>query len=95
MPYIHAFGRGNSINKDNPIGDTFIIQDYIPGCSLDISAFRKKSKEQRKNFYIQLIDILAQLRQQKFDHASSLIPDPHREDSPVIGPLLSIQLNEL
>ena len=44
---------------------------------------------------MQLVDILAQLRQQEFDHAGSLMPDPDGGDTPVVGPLLSIQLNDL
>lgn len=44
---------------------------------------------------MQLIDIFAQLRQQEFDHAGSLMPGPDGWDTPVIGPLLSIQLNDL
>ena len=51
--------------------------------------------ERRKYFYAQLIDILAQLRQQEFDHAGSLMPDPGGGDTPIVGPLLSIQLNDL
>jgi hypothetical protein len=93
VPRIHAFGRG--IDENNPTGHTFIIQDYIPGRMLDLVAFRKGSLEQRKSFYAQLIDILAQLRQQEFDYAGSLMPDPDGGDAPVVGPLLSIQLNDL
>jgi hypothetical protein len=95
VPHIHAFGRGGCIDENNPTGHTFIIQDYIPGRTLDLSAFRKKNPERRKYFYAQLIDILAQLRQQEFDHAGSLMPDPGGGDTPVVGPLLSIQLNDL
>jgi hypothetical protein len=38
---------------------------------------------------------LAQLRQQEFDRAGSLMPDPDGGDTPVVGPLLSLQLNDL
>jgi len=95
VPHIHAFGRGGCVNKNNPTGHTFIIHDYIPGQSLNVSAFRKESIERRKYFYLQLIDILAQLRQQEFDQAGSLMPDPDGGNSPVVGPMLSIQLNDL
>jgi hypothetical protein len=95
VPHIHAFGRGGCINENNPTGHAFIIQDYIPGHSLDISAFRKAPREQRKYLYAQLINILAQLRQQEFNYASSLMPDPHGRDTPVVSLLLSIELNDV
>jgi hypothetical protein len=95
VPHIHAFGRDGFIDERNPTGHAFIIQDYIPGSSLDILTFRKAPLERRKYFYTQLIDILAQLRQQEFDHSGSLMPDPLGGDTPVVGPLLSIELNDL
>ncbi|KAH6715938.1 hypothetical protein BKA61DRAFT_631473 [Leptodontidium sp. MPI-SDFR-AT-0119] len=95
VPRIHAFGRGGCVDENNPAGHTFIIQGYISGRSLDISAFRKEPRERRKYFYGQLVDILAQLRQQEFDHAGSLMPGSDGGDTPVVGPLLSIQLNDL
>ncbi|KAK0624528.1 hypothetical protein B0T17DRAFT_243428 [Bombardia bombarda] len=68
---------------------------YIPGQSLDILAFRWKDITQKEYFYSQLIDIFAQLRQQQFPYAGSLMPDPDGGPIPLVGPLLSIQLNEL
>ncbi|KAH7317696.1 kinase-like domain-containing protein [Rhexocercosporidium sp. MPI-PUGE-AT-0058] len=83
VPHIHAFGRGGCVNNNNPTGHTFIIQDYVPGQSLNMSAFRKEPKERRKHFYVQLIDILAQLRQQEFHQVGSLMPDPNGGNTPL------------
>lgn len=95
MPHVHAFGRGGCVDEDNPPRHTFIIQGDISGRSLDISAFRKELRERRKYFYGQLVDILAQLRQQEFDYTDSLMPDPDSGDSLVVSPLLLIELNDL
>ncbi|TAQ89082.1 hypothetical protein B7494_g2604 [Chlorociboria aeruginascens] len=94
VPYIYAFGRGGTVDE-NPTGHTYIIHSYIPGQSLDILAFRKKTPEQRKYFYSQLVDLFAQLRQQEFAYAGSLMPDPDGGTTPWVGPLLSLQLNDL
>jgi len=56
-------------------------------------AFRKKTPEQRKYFYPQLVDLFAQLHQQEFGYAGSLMPDP--DGGTTVGPLLSLQLNDL
>ncbi|KAH9208501.1 kinase-like domain-containing protein [Leptodontidium sp. 2 PMI_412] len=57
VPHIHAFGRGGTVDEENPTGLAYIIQSYIPGQSLDISAFlRTKNLEQRNHFYDQLIN---------------------------------------
>jgi hypothetical protein len=44
---------------------------------------------------LQLVDFFAQLRQLEFPYAGSLMPDPDGGTTPIVGPLLSIQLNEL
>ncbi|KAI0538799.1 kinase-like domain-containing protein [Xylaria digitata] len=95
VPRIHAFGRGGTVDEKNPTGHAYIIQSYIPGQSLDILAFRKKNPAQRKYLYSQLVDFLAQLHQQEFPYTGSLMPDPDGGLTPFVGPLLSIQLNEL
>lgn len=95
MPHIHACGRGGTVDDKNPTGHAYIIQSYIPGQSLDILALRRKGPTQRKYFYSQLVDFFAQLRQQEFPCAGSLIPNPDGGAIPVVGPLLSMQLNEL
>jgi serine/threonine protein kinase len=95
VPNIHAFGRGGTVDEKNPTGHAYIIQSYIPGQSLDILAFRRKIPEQRKHFYSQLVDFFAQLRQLEFPYAGSLMPDPDGGRTPLVGPLLSMQLNEL
>lgn len=72
-----------------------MILDYIPGQSLNIVSFVEGPRERRDHFYSQLIDILVELRQQEFDRAGSLMPDPRGTSTPVLGPLQSMQLNEL
>ena len=57
--------------------------------------FRFGGLPRREYFYSQLVDILAQLRQQEFPYAGSLMPDPDGGTTPLVGPLLSLQLNEL
>ncbi|KAK0632513.1 hypothetical protein B0T14DRAFT_550025 [Immersiella caudata] len=95
VPYIHAFGRGGAVGEKNPTGHAYIIQSYIPGQSLDIFAFRWMDTTQKQNFYSQLVDIFAQLRQQELPSAGSLMPDPEGGTIPLVGPTLSIQLHEL
>lgn len=72
-----------------------MILDYIPGQSIDIASFVKGPRERRDHFYSQLIDILVELRQQEFDRAGSLMLDPRGTSTAVLGPLQSMQLNEL
>jgi hypothetical protein len=51
--------------------------------------------KRRKDFYLQLVEILAELRRQEFHQAGSLMPDPDGGNTPVVGPMLFIQLNDL
>ncbi|RYO89569.1 hypothetical protein DL764_008558 [Monosporascus ibericus] len=85
IPNVHGFGRGGTVDEHNPTGLAYIILDYIPGRSLDILAFAKDSRKRKQHFYSQLIDILAQLRQQEFDYAGSLMPGPDGVSAPIIG----------
>ncbi|KAI1113277.1 kinase-like protein [Nemania sp. NC0429] len=95
VPHVHAFGPADTADERNPLGLAFMIIDYIPGQSLDVVSFLEGPSERREHFYSQLIDILAELRQQEFDQAGSLMPDPCGTSTPVLGPLQSMQLNEL
>lgn len=95
IPHIHAFGRGGAADEKNPTGYTYIVQSYIVGQPLNLVDFRLGGLPRREHFYSQLVDILAQLRQQEFPYAGSLMPDPHGGATPHVGPLLSIQLNDL
>jgi hypothetical protein len=95
VPHIHAFGRGGAVDENNPTGHGYIIQSYITGQPLDVVAFRLGGLPRREYFYSQLVEIFAQLRQQEFPYAGSLMPDPDGGTNPHVGPLLSIQLNEL
>ena len=87
------------VDDRNPLGLAYLILDFIDGQSVDISAFvHGPPQDQRNTFYSQLIDVFAQLRQLEFDVAGSLTPSSVSEDEPgavVVGPLLSIGLNQL
>jgi hypothetical protein len=100
VPQIHAFGQGvwprAAAEENNLPWFSYLIHDFVPGRPLDISLFTKDmlSQEWKRHFYSQLIDILAQLRQQEFDHAGSLMPDPDGGDKPIVGNSLSAALND-
>ncbi|KAK4033185.1 hypothetical protein C8A01DRAFT_19845, partial [Parachaetomium inaequale] len=97
---IHAFGQGvwprAAAEENNMPWFSYLIHDFVPGNPLDISLFTKDMLNQgrKRHFYSQLIDILAQLRQQEFDRAGSLMPDPDGGDKPIVGNALSAALNE-
>jgi hypothetical protein len=95
VPHVHAFGRGEPLTKDRSELLTYLILDYVQGQSLDIQSFSKDTRERRDHFYTQLIDILAQLRQLEFSCGGSLIPASNDEVDPIVGPLLSIPINDL
>ncbi|KAK3379043.1 kinase-like domain-containing protein [Lasiosphaeria ovina] len=95
VPNIHAFGRGGVVDEKNPTGHAYIIQSYIPGETLNLLTLRKMTVNQRMPFYSELVDFFAQLRQQEFPCGGSLMPDPDGGTAPLVGPLLSMQLNEL
>ena len=65
--------------------------------SRSTSVLLLKALGNRNAFYSELIDVLAQLRQLEFGVAGSLMPASPSEGEPeaVVGPFLSISLNEL
>lgn len=73
----------------------YLILEYIPGQSLDVQSLAEYTLERRNHFYSQLINSLAQMRQLKFPCAGSLRPNPSGGSNPVVGPMLSIHINEM
>lgn len=73
----------------------FIISDYIPGQPLTKERLVDATSDQRRRFYAQLIDILAELRTLEFSSAGSLLPRPDGNPEPIMGDILSPALNKL
>lgn len=74
-----------------------MLMECLHGQQLSTRAVLHATETQRRNLYIDLIDTLAQLRQLKFPAAGSLVPkseSPNDESDPIIGPLLSMTVNE-
>ena len=72
--------------------------EFIQGQQLHTRTVFHAAEHQRRNLYIGLIDTLAQLRKLEFSAAGSLMPNPDNlddESNPVLGPFLSMTVNEL
>lgn len=95
IPYIHAYGQGELLTKDRSELLAYLILGYVPGHSLNVQSLAKDSRERRDFFYTQLIDVLAQMRQLEFPSAGSLFPTSSGAVSPIVGPLLTIPINEM
>ncbi|KAK7431675.1 hypothetical protein QQZ08_001894 [Neonectria magnoliae] len=95
VPRIYAFGRDETLARDRSTLLAYLILEYVPGQSLDAKSLAKNNRARRNYFYSQLIDIFAQMRQLELPSAGSLIPDPRGGLDPVVGPLLSIPINEM
>ena len=91
LPRVHGFGQEEGLCSDRFKSLAYLIIDYIPGQSLNIKSLAKDTRERRDHFYIQLIDILAQMRQLEFPSAGSLTLD--RDGDFVVGPLSDIPSN--
>ncbi|KAF4637068.1 hypothetical protein G7Y89_g1007 [Cudoniella acicularis] len=70
---------GYSFKSDNPIGLAFLIIDFVEGITLQDVNIRSLAEEQRNHLYLQLADILIQLRRLEFPHIGALLPDPRVE----------------
>lgn len=62
---------------------------------LNAHALAQDTRERRDHFYAQFTNILAQMSQLELSSAGSLMPDPNGGPDSVIGPLLSMHVNEL
>lgn len=74
-----------------------MLMDFIHGQQLHTRSVLHAAESQRRNLYIDLINILAQLRKLEFPAAGSLVPNldnPDDELSPILGPFLSMTINE-
>lgn len=95
IPEIHAYGKDSTLVEGDLI--PFMIMDSIRGQQLHTRTVLHATQSERRNLYIDLIDILAQLRKLEFPAAGSLMPHPDYPDdelSPVLGPFLSMTVNE-
>ncbi|KAM5344703.1 hypothetical protein ACJ41O_010565 [Fusarium nematophilum] len=87
VPQIRAYGRDAKLIKAARGTQMFLIADLIPGEPLDKRLLIAAKEEYRRNFYSQLIDILAELRKLEFPSIGSLMPNPNGGDvHPVLGP---------
>ncbi|ROT40647.1 hypothetical protein SODALDRAFT_338349 [Sodiomyces alkalinus F11] len=95
LPRIHAYGRGESLIRDSPTTQAYLILDFVDGRSIDLQALSEDTPQRRKHFFSQFIEIMAQLRQLEFNATGSLMPDHGGRPEPVVGGALSIPINEL
>ncbi|KAH0598331.1 hypothetical protein MHUMG1_03628 [Metarhizium humberi] len=96
IPEIHAYGKDTTLVKG--ASTPFILMEFIQGQQLHTRTVFHAAEHQRRNLYIGLIDTLAQLRKLEFSAAGSLMPNPDNPDdesNPVLGPFLSMTINEL
>ncbi|KJZ68785.1 hypothetical protein HIM_11829 [Hirsutella minnesotensis 3608] len=91
IPHIHAYGEDDTLVQG--ASTPFMIMEFIPGRQLDIDTWMHTTESQRKNLYIDLINVLGQLRKLEFSAAGSLMPNPIDEANPILGPFLSITDN--
>ncbi|KAJ4310989.1 hypothetical protein N0V84_010688 [Fusarium piperis] len=95
VPRVRAFGTEATLIPGSSEAPSFLICDYIPGVPLQMKALVEAPQDQRKQFYGELIDILAQLYSIEFATAGSLIPNPAGKSEPAVGDIISLPANEL
>ncbi|RSL49711.1 hypothetical protein CEP54_012291 [Fusarium duplospermum] len=88
VPHVHAYGRDAELTKTSTRTQAFLIVDAIQGEPLDKKLLIEAEEEHRRNFYSQLIDILAELRQLEFPLIGSLMPNPDGSPKPILGPVM-------
>ncbi len=84
-------------------GQTYVIMDCVAGINLDKKLLATADLEHRRHFYLQLVDILAQLRTLEFPRIGSLVPSTDdvaaatttTTMTPLLGPMLSMSDNTL
>lgn len=72
-----------------------MIMDCIDGRALTTKSLLNCPEERQRQFYLELVDILAQLRRLEFPAAGSLMPGPTKGAEPAIVGTFSIPMNEL
>ncbi|RSL57397.1 hypothetical protein CEP54_008305 [Fusarium duplospermum] len=95
VPRVRAFGTEATLIPGSSESLPFLICDYIPGVPLPMKTLVEAPQDRRKQFYGELINILAQLYDIEFATAGSLMPDPAGKPEPIIGEILSLPANEL
>ncbi|RTE81738.1 hypothetical protein BHE90_003738 [Fusarium euwallaceae] len=90
VPHMHAYGRDAELTKTSTRTQAFLIVDAIQGEPLDKKHLIGAEEEHRRKFFSQLIDILAELRQQEFPLMGSLMPNPDGSPKPILGPVMSM-----
>lgn len=95
IPQVRAFGQDTSLTKSGHETLAFIISNHVAGQTLSIKALQNATEPQRRKFFDELIEILAQLRDLEFSTAGSLMPNPGHDSEPIVGGLLTLAGNEL
>ncbi|RTE75367.1 hypothetical protein BHE90_010160 [Fusarium euwallaceae] len=95
VPRVRAFGTEAALIPGSSEAPSFLICDYIPGVPLLMKTLVEAPQDRRRQFYSELIDILAQLYNVEFATAGSLMPDPAGKPEPIVGEILSLPANEL
>ncbi|EEU37168.1 uncharacterized protein NECHADRAFT_78356 [Fusarium vanettenii 77-13-4] len=90
VPHVHAYGRDAELTKTNTGTQAFLIAEVIRGEPLDKKLLIEAEEEQRRNFFSQLIDILAELRQLEFPLIGSLMLNPDGSPQPSLVPVISM-----
>ncbi|KND88481.1 hypothetical protein TOPH_06888 [Tolypocladium ophioglossoides CBS 100239] len=93
VPHIRAYGRDAKLTKTGTGAQMFLISHLIPGKPLAKKDLFEAPEENRRKFYSQLIDILAELRKLEFPSIGSLMPNPDGSLNPVLGPVMSMTAN--
>ncbi|KAL2760493.1 hypothetical protein ACRALDRAFT_2024460 [Sodiomyces alcalophilus JCM 7366] len=95
VPHVRAYGRDAKLTKTNVGTQVFLIADFIPGKPLDKNALVEAKEAHRRNFYSQLIDILADLRRLEFPLIGTLMPNSDDPSQPRLGPVISMATTTL
>ncbi|KAK5988873.1 hypothetical protein PT974_10370 [Cladobotryum mycophilum] len=92
---IIAYGRDQQLTTTGLTTPAFLILDYVPGQSFNKKAFITAKKEDRLNFYAELLEVFVQLRDLEFPLAGSLMPAADDGREPVVGEVITIATNHL
>ncbi|QPH03922.1 hypothetical protein C2857_000370, partial [Epichloe festucae Fl1] len=95
VPQIYAYGKDTTLVEGT--STPFMLLEFMHGQQLHTRTFFDATEHQRRNLYIGLINILAQLRKLEFPAIGSLMPNPDNPDdelNPRTGTFLSLTINE-
>ncbi|QPH16383.1 hypothetical protein C2857_001010 [Epichloe festucae Fl1] len=94
IPQIFATGFSRLL-LNNPTKQAFMIIEHIKGQSISMDRLLRSPEEHRKQFYSDLIDILAELRKLEFVTGGSLMPASTEALEPRVVSAFSIPDNTL